>query len=78
MTIRHATGMAAGYMVDTNKVCTSLSYRNRWPQTCCKPIKFVRNGVGYCGIHDPVHQLEMQRKREQKRSESAPLSDRSL
>ena len=53
------------------KVCKQLSYSKgrggaMWPGTCCKPVKVVRDGVGYCGIHDPVHQIEMQRKRDEK------------
>ena len=71
MAIIHPTGKAAGYTVDTNKVCTSLSYSNRWPQTCCKPIKVFRDGVGYCGVHDPVHQIEMQRKRIEARAKKS-------
>jgi hypothetical protein len=55
-----------GGTADTKKVCMQLSYSKRWPQTCCKPIKFYRDGVGYCGIHDPEHQAAMQRKREAK------------
>jgi hypothetical protein len=50
------------------KTCKELSYNKRWPQTCGKPVKVIRDGVGYCGIHDPVHRLEMQRKREEKRN----------
>lgn len=42
-----------GGTADSKKVCTSLAYSKRWPTTCCRPIKFVRDGVGYCGIHDP-------------------------
>ena len=64
MALVKATGR--GTTVDNKKVCTSLSYSNRWPQTCCKPVKFVRDGIGYCGIHDPVHEAEMQRKRDEK------------
>ena len=52
--------------VNTKKVCTELSYNKGWPKTCCRPIKFFRDGVGYCGIHDPQHQADMQRKRDEK------------
>ena len=55
-----------GGTADTKKVCTQLRYSNRWPETCCKPIKAFRDGVGYCGIHDPQHQADMQRKRDEK------------
>ena len=55
-----------GWTADTKKVCTQLRYSNRWPETCCKPIKVFRDGIGYCGIHDPQHQADMQRKREEK------------
>lgn len=58
---------------DSKKVCTSLSYSKGWPQTCCKPIKFFRDGVGYCGIHDPQHQAELARKRDERlRAASTP------
>ncbi len=53
-------------VVDDKKVCTSLSYQKRWPTMCCRPIKVFRDNVGYCGIHDPVHQAEMQRRRDEK------------
>ena len=55
---------------DKSKVCTSLRYEGNWPVTCCKPVKFIRDGVGYCGIHDPEHQLAMQIKREAKAAAS--------
>jgi hypothetical protein len=48
--------------------CKELSYNKRWPQTCGKPVKVFRDGIGYCGIHDPVRQIEMQRRREEKRT----------
>lgn len=57
-------GRFHGAVADNRKVCTELSYQKRWPTTCCRPIKFFRDGVGYCGIHDPEHQAEMQRKRD--------------
>jgi hypothetical protein len=53
-------------VVDTRKACTSLSYQKGWPKMCCRPIKAFRDGKGYCGIHDPVHQAEMQRRRDEK------------
>jgi hypothetical protein len=53
-------------LFDSKKVCMALSYSKGWPQACCKPIKFYRDGIGYCGIHDPVHQAEMQRRRDAK------------
>ena len=56
-----------GYgVVDTRKACTSLSYQKGWPKTCCRPIKATHNGRGYCGIHDPERQAEMQRRRDEK------------
>lgn len=54
------------HKVDDKKVCTSIRYEGLWPVTCCKPIKFFRDGKGYCGIHDPEHIIEMQRKRDAK------------
>jgi hypothetical protein len=60
--------LGGSWSVDSTKVCTSLSYQGLWPKTCCKPIKFFRNGIGYCGIHDPEHLQAMQQKRETKLS----------
>lgn len=57
-----------GGTADTKKVCGALAYSKGWPTTCCKPIKVIRDGVGYCGIHDPQHQAAMQRKRDEKNS----------
>lgn len=62
--------LGGSQFVDNTKVCTSLSYQGLWPKTCCKPIKFFRDGVGYCGIHDPEHVKAMQQKRDAKLSKA--------
>ena len=57
-------------MLDANKHCKSVRYEKNWPCTCNKPVKVIRDGVGYCGIHDPDHQIAMQRKRAEKQNKS--------